>query len=368
MSRAALQDVFSLDELARAARVPPSAVRRLVDSGELRLIPGTRYVWGPDAVRAGQHIQTIAPPAPASLGPPSLFAPPLGRSSTESRRGFPVLASSGVHLLLLGLVLWMRAGPTQTAPAPVPREESRLVYLIAPGPGGGGGGGGTSAPRPAPRTERKGVDRPRLAVPRVKPDPVLTTARRVEEPLRPTPVTPPPPEPKPIQRTPDPLPSQVLVAPVVAAAPNTRDLEGVIERPVAGEESQGAGSGGGAGSGRGTGNGEGLGSGIGEGSGGGTGGGPYRPGSGIDAPRLLREVKAEYSEAARRRNVTGDVVLEIVVTRDGGVGDIRILHGLGSGLDERAVAAVRQWRFSPARRRGEVVDVIVEVAVEFTLR
>jgi len=133
-------------------------------------------------------------------------------------------------------------------------------------------------------------------------------------------------------------------------------------------DSHGPGSGAGAGTGQGTGIGEGTGSGIGPGSGGGTGGGPYRPGSGINPPRLLREVKAEYTEEARRRGITGDVELEIVIRRDGSVGDVTILQGLGGGLDQRAVAAVRQWRFAPARRRGEVVDVIVEVAVEFTLR
>ena len=43
-------------------------------------------------------------------------------------------------------------------------------------------------------------------------------------------------------------------------------------------------------------------------------------------------------------------------------------QGLGAGLDERAIAAVKQWRFDPARRKGVPVDVLVEVAVEFTLR
>lgn len=98
------------------------------------------------------------------------------------------------------------------------------------------------------------------------------------------------------------------------------------------------------------------------------GGGPYRPGSGITPPRLLREVKADYTEDARRRSVEGEVVLEIVVRRDGSVGDIKLLDGLPNGLNERAIAAVRQWRFSPAKRLGQPVDVIVEVAVEFKLR
>jgi protein TonB len=133
-------------------------------------------------------------------------------------------------------------------------------------------------------------------------------------------------------------------------------------------DSHGPGKGGGAGTGTGTGLGSGDGSGIGPGSGGGTGGGPYRPGSGIEPPRLLREVKADYTEDARRRGISGDVVLEIVVRRDGSVGDVRILQGLAGGLNDRAVQAVRQWQFSPAHRLGAAVDVLVEVAVEFKLR
>jgi protein TonB len=50
------------------------------------------------------------------------------------------------------------------------------------------------------------------------------------------------------------------------------------------------------------------------------------------------------------------------------VSDVTVRRGLGAGLDERAIEAVRQWKFAPARRLGEPVDVIVEVAVEFMLR
>jgi TonB family protein len=56
------------------------------------------------------------------------------------------------------------------------------------------------------------------------------------------------------------------------------------------------------------------------------------------------------------------------VRRDGSVGDVRVLRGLGAGLNEKAIEAVRQWRFSPARRHGAPVDVIVTVSVEFKLR
>jgi protein TonB len=79
-------------------------------------------------------------------------------------------------------------------------------------------------------------------------------------------------------------------------------------------------------------------------------------------------VKPDYTDEARRRGLNGEVVLEVVVLRDGRVGDIRVIQGLGGGLDRRAIESVRQWRFAPGERLGTPVDVIVEVAVEFRLR
>jgi TonB family protein len=79
-------------------------------------------------------------------------------------------------------------------------------------------------------------------------------------------------------------------------------------------------------------------------------------------------VRPDYTEEARRRGIAGDVDLEIVVRADGTVGNVRIIRGLGSGLDQRAVDAVRQWKFAPAKRFGTPVDVMVEVSVEFKLR
>jgi TonB family protein len=189
-------------------------------------------------------------------------------------------------------------------------------------------------------------------------------------------VTPPPPPtiqpvPKPVD-PPPPAPTPAItpqvVAPVVTAAADPRDRAGVPVETAPESNSQGSGTGGGAGTGQGTGLGEGTGSGIGPGSGGGTGGGPYRPGSGISPPELIREVRPDYTEEARRRNVEGDVVLEIVVRRDGTVGEVKVVQGLAGGLDRRAIDAVKQWRFAPAKRLGTPVDVMVEVAVEFKLR
>jgi len=234
----------------------------------------------------------------------------------------------------------------------------RLVYLMSPGPGGGGGGGGHREPAPPPPAERKGVSVLRSPLPVRKPPPKVDPPPRIVRQVEPPPIKP------------EPLPP--VVAPVVAVAADPRDRAGIPwtppkEEPAA-PDSHGPGVGGGTGSGHGTGLGEGDGPGLGAGSGGGTGGGPYRPGSGITAPSILREVRPDYTEEGRRRNIEGDVVLEIVVRSDGSVGSVKLLQGLGAGLDQRASDAVRQWRFNPARRYGVPVDVIVEVAVEFKLR
>jgi TonB family protein len=347
MSRV-LAEVFTADEVARAAGVERAAVDRLLASGELRFIAGTSYIASADALGAGRRLQGLVTPIPR-------------------RNGMPALASSLVHATAIGLVLRATVGPTQTAPVEeFVRPESHLVFLMAPGPGGGGGGG-LRNPLPPRRVQRR-AERPKPvpSVPPVTPKPTISTTLP-DTPKEPTPV--PTPVPKPVERAPEPLPSRTIVAPVVNAAHDTRDRDGVIEQATtASAASQGSGTGTGAGSGQGIGSGDGAGAGLGDGSGGGTGGGPYRPGSGIEPPRLLREVKAEYTDDGRRRGITGEVLLEIVVQSDGSVGRVSILRGLGAGLDQRAAAAVRQWRFSPARRRGAPVDVIVQVAVDFTLR
>ncbi|HEY6363067.1 MAG TPA: energy transducer TonB [Vicinamibacterales bacterium] len=369
MSRDFLTEVFTADELARAALVEPRLVHDLLAAGELRFIPGTHYVTAADAVRVGHDLRVRAAIAAAAARPNDLFDESARPTLGKRRPGLPAFASSFVHVAILVTLLFLTAGAPESVVVEEPREQPRLVFVMSPGPGGGGGGGGLRNPLPAPKVQRRGPERPRLSVPAVTPKPVVTTARREEPPKELTPVIPPVvPSPPVVEREPEPLPSRVLVAPVVSAAVDTRDREGTIENARSEAESQGRGAGGGAGTGQGTGSGEGLGSGIGDGAGGGTGGGPYRPGSGIEPPRLLKEVKADYTEEARRRGLQGNVVLEIVVRRDGSVGEVTLLQGLGSGLDQRAIAAVRQWRFDPARRRGTAVDVIVEVAVEFTLR
>jgi TonB family protein len=352
-----VSDVCSLNEIARAAGVPLARIEGLADRSDLPTIEvgGERYVAWADAVTAVQMLKQHG--AIASLG--SHAPRPLFRRQSGVRRsaGLPIAFSGAVHASVVAASLVLTTiGLTPASPVVETTQEKvpmRLVFVATPGPGGGGGGGGLKQRTPPPKAERKGAARISSPLPaRKQPDPIVPVEK--------------PPEPKPDVLKAEPL--KPVVAPVVTAPADTRDRAGVLEHTPAQAESRGPGEGGGVGSGRGTGLGEGDGTGIGPGSGGGTGGGPYRPGSGITPPRLVREVKPDYTEDARQRNVEGEVVMEIVVRQDGSVGDIKIIDGLGYGLNERAMAAVRQWRFSPAQRRGAPVDVLVEVAVEFRLR
>jgi TonB family protein len=365
MGQVQLPEVFTVDEVARAVGASRAHLEALVSSGQLRPLGRTRFITAEEAVRLGRQLRRDAPAVHAA--PATLFARDSGTLGTQ-RPAAPAFISSLVHAALIATVLLVSARSVDTAITEEKTEPARLVFVVSPGPGGGGGGGGLRNRLPAPKVERRGREPRRTTVPLVTPKPVVTTAKRdITPPKRPTAVAPVV-APKPVEREPDPLPSNVLVAPVVASASDAREREGVVEDGRGQANSQGSGTGGGSGTGHGTGSGEGLGSGIGDGSGGGTGGGPYRPGSGIEPPRLLREVKAQYTEDGRRRSISGDVILEIVVRRDGSVGDVKLLQGLGAGLDQRAVEAVRQWRFAPATRKGAPVDVLVEVAVEFMLR
>lgn len=285
----------------------------------------------------------------------ALFAP---RAHMGRAAGLPAAAAGTLHAAILATVLLTVSVGADMPMALLQADAAqlkplRLVYLAIPGPGGGGGGGGRRDHAPAPKAERLGLARASSPLPVTRPAPVAAQAVPQPEP------------PKPVLAA-EPLPP--IIAPVVPLPGNGRDRAGVLDEVPADTNSRGPGTAGGTGSGAGTGIGEGDGPGVGPGSGGGTGGGPYRPGRGIEPPTVLREVKPTYTEAARLRGVTGEVVLEVVVQRDGSVRVVRVTRGLGSGLDERAIDAVRQWLFSPARRLGHPVDVLVEVAVEFRLR
>ena len=170
---------------------------------------------------------------------------------------------------------------------------------------------------------------------------------------------------------PEPLESQNIQLSAVPMGASIQTRTGLLEGLLSGAlDSAGSGSGGGAGEGSGGGIGPGEGDGLGPGEGGGTGGGVFRPGNGVETPRLLREVTPKYTAEAMRAKVQGIVLVEAVVLPDGTVGDVEVIRSLDKvfGLDEEAIRAARQWRFLPGTRFGEPVAVLVTIELTFTLR
>ena len=106
---------------------------------------------------------------------------------------------------------------------------------------------------------------------------------------------------------------------------------------------------------------------MGPGEGGGTGGGVYSVGGNVSAPIPIYKPEPAYSEQARKAKYQGTVVLWIIVDAQGGVRDVRVVKPLGLGLDEKAVEAVKTWKFKPAMRNAVPVPVRVMVEVQFRL-
>ena len=96
----------------------------------------------------------------------------------------------------------------------------------------------------------------------------------------------------------------------------------------------------------------------------------YRPGRGVTPPRLVSEVKPNYTRDAMDAHIQGSVRLEAVVLTTGEVGDVEVTQSLDAvyGLDDEAVKAIRQWRFEPGTKDGKPVAVRVEVEMSFKLK
>jgi protein TonB len=274
---------------------------------------------------ASEHL-TVRPEADGPAQVRFMFEQP-----DSQRIGGALGAGFITHLFAIALVLLIGSLlPERVYRAVIPPQISeRVVWLADPGPGGGGGGGNKMPEPPKP-----------AEVVKPKPAPV------------PAPV-PPPVEPPPVE--PLTIPLKTLDATVTTP--------GTIESTQASDSIS-------TGSGTGTGAGPGRGSGLGDGFGGGTGGGAYRPGNGVMLPKLIKDVKPQYTADAMRAKVQGTVIVECVVLPDGTVGKVEVVKSLDSafGLDQEAIKAARQWRFAPGTRFGEPVAVLVTIELTFTLR
>jgi TonB family protein len=92
-----------------------------------------------------------------------------------------------------------------------------------------------------------------------------------------------------------------------------------------------------------------------------------RVGNGVTAPALLEKVEPEYSEEARAAKYQGTVVVAVTIDTDGTAQDMKIVRGLGLGLDEKALQAISQWKFKSGARDGQPVPVMATIEVNFRL-
>jgi TonB family protein len=93
----------------------------------------------------------------------------------------------------------------------------------------------------------------------------------------------------------------------------------------------------------------------------------YKVRDGVKPPRLVYSPEPDFSEEARKRKVRGVVTLSVVVTSVGKTTLVRVLQGLGHGIDEKAVEAVSKWKFQPATKDGKPVSAEIAVEVDFGL-
>jgi periplasmic protein TonB len=279
-----------------------------------------------------------------SLGPEAIW----GQFNNYRSNG--LAGSAGVHIVLLALLLGSATFSHQAVQKIEPHET---VTLIAPSPdsyalpvakkiASGGGGGGDHDKLPAIKGRL-----PKLAMQQITPPQIVLRNQHPKLAVEPTVVIPPQ-----VHLASNHMPN--LGNPSATAMPSA-------------PPSNGTGSGGGIGSGSGGGVGVGHGPGVGAGSGGGIGGGVFKVGGGISAPQALSTPDPEYTEEARNAKTQGTCILWLIVDDQGRPRDIRVVRGLGMGLDAKAIEAVKQWKFQPALKDGRPVNVQISVEVGFRL-
>lgn len=258
-----------------------------------------------------------------------------------------VLGSTGVHILIIGLIALsyvvvrhaVTVAPQQKVTVALVDPDDIPALKPSKTQVGGGGGGGDRDVLQATKGKL-----PRLSMEQITPPVVVVRNEHPKLVAEPTIIVPP----------------QVQLA--SNNMPNFGDPMSHAVLP-----SNGTGSGSGIGSGSGGGVGSGKGPGFGPGEGGGTGGGVFRMGSGATPPRAIYSPEPEFSEEARKAKYQGVCTLGVIVDAQGRPTNIRILSSLGMGLDEKAIEAVKTWRFEPAMKDGHPVRFEIAVEVDFHL-
>lgn len=290
--------------------------------------------------------------APEATGPP----PPPQRPDVlptlfgEGQGLYPqrketFLYSFLAHMIMAGLLIWSGHW-VYSHKEEIKQQVTNIVTDISPyvpmqvskTKAGGGGGGGDRDKLAAPKGAL-----PKLSKEQITPPAVVIRNDNPKLAVDPS-----------------------VVVPPEIKLPTTGSLGDPLSK-IMGPPSNGTGAGGGIGSGYGGGVGSGTGPGVGPGHGGGYGGGAYRVGGGVSAPKAVYSPDPDYSEEARKAKYQGTVVLWLVVGSDGKPHDIRVQRALGMGLDQKAIEAVREWRFEPAKKDGQPVPVMINVEVNFRL-
>lgn len=280
----------------------------------------------------------------AGSDPPIL--PTLFGGGDRAYRTHPgaFVASYALNLLIAGLLIWsghwVVSHHEQIKQQVIGVVTDISPYVLPPSKtqAGGGGGGGDRDKLDA----SKGSP-PKFAREQITPPAIIVRNEASKLPVEPT-----------------------VIGPPELKLPQLGQIGDPLSN-VVGPLSNGTGYGGGIGSGSGGGIGSGRGPGVGPGYGGGIGGGVYRVGGGVSAPRAVFAPDPEYSDEARKAKFQGTVRLVCVVGPDGRTRDIRVARSLGMGLDQKALEAVRLWRFDPAQKDGHPVAVEVSIEVNFRL-
>jgi len=283
-----------------------------------------------------------------AINPPKL--PPLELTSQPvavkdiwglyGRQKKSFVVSTGFQVLVVAAAFWVFSIPA--VQKTMLRGAAVFLPDLAPADvkiNKGGGGGGNRSPLPA----SKG------ALPKVAPRQFTPPSAVIQNP-----------NPK---LTMDPT----ILAPPDVQMPNVNMSQYGDPLAKLGPPSNGPGYGGGIGSGHGGGVGPGGGGGYGPGSDGGFGGGAFKVGNGVTAPIVLYKKEPEYSEEARKAKYQGTVVLYIEVDPSGRAVNPKVVRSLGLGLDEKALEAVRQWKFKPGYKDGRPVTVAATIEVNFRL-
>ena len=340
-------------------RVDASVMPLVMIAAELRSLPRPAFKTQLKAdllEKAGARVIEFPVHTPASgkIGPtwgtqaqvlPTLFGAGYGTYATQSRN---FVASFAAHVVMVVLIaasgMWVaqhRQGVQQHVVELVTPDISQYQPLTPSKDTLHGGGGGGDRDKLNAAQGRL----PKFAMQQITPPALVIRNSNPKLPVEATVVVPP----------------QVQIS---MSMPNLGDPKSVIPN---GPPSNGTGRGGGIGTGEGGGIGSGTGPGVGPGRGGGMGGGVYRVGGGVKAPREIYAPDPEYSEEARKAKYQGTVILWVIVGADGKPRDVKIARSLGMGLDEKAIEAVRTWKFAPATKDGQPVAVQINVEVNFRL-